>query len=193
MVGALPHLLADGFHNLGHAVRLPHAETHGVAAVATHAEIGAAAGVAVSAGRPERGARDEQTRSRDVTLFDRELEAPVGAAGITHAGEAAIEHAEHQPCGPRRHQGQWNGLEEADVHFTQDHVDMAVDQPGHQRPSAAVDDVGALGLNRFLRDLPDGLTLDQEFEAALKLAGFWLKQLEIPKQQLRHVIPRDAQ
>ena len=47
-------------------------------------------------------------------------------------------------------------------------------------------------LDRFLGDLPDGLTLDQEFEAALKLADFGLEQLEIPKQQLRHVIPRDA-
>ena len=84
-------------------------------------------------------------------------------------------------------------FEEADVHFTQDHVHMAIDQPGHQRTAAAVDDVGALGLDRFLGDLPDGLTLDQEFEAALKLADFGLKQLEIPKQQLRHVIPRDAQ
>ena len=70
---------------------------------------------------------------------------------------------------------------------------MAVDQPGHQRAAAAIDDVGALRLDRFLGDLPDGLTLDQEFEAALKLAGFGLEQLEIPKQQLRHVIPRDAQ
>ena len=59
------------------------------------------------------------------------------------------------------------------------------------RPPQSID-VGALRLDRLLGDLPDGLALDQEFEAALKLADFGLEQLEIPKQQLRHVIPRDG-
>ena len=147
----------------------------------------------MAAGRADRSARDEQARPRNIALIDRGLDAPVGAAGVAHAGEAAVEHAEHQPRGPRGHQRQRNSFEEADIHFAQGDVHMAVDQAGHQRAAAAIDDVGALRLDRFLGDLPDGLTLDQELEAALKLAGFGLEQLEIPKQQLRHVIPRDAQ
>ena len=60
-------------------------------------------------------------------------------------------------------------------------------RPPQSTTSAPCALIGLLG------DLPDGLTLDQQLEAALKLADFGLEQLEIPKQQLRHVIPRDAQ
>ncbi len=119
-------------------------------------------------------------------LLDRGLEAPVGAAGVAHAGEAAVEHAEHQPRGARRHQGQRHGFEKADVHFAQGDVDVAVDQAGHHRAPAAVDHVSALRLDRLVGSFPDGVPLDKQFTATLKLTGFGLEQLEIPEQKLRH-------
>ena len=70
-----------------------------------------------------------------------------------------------------------------------DHMDVAVDQPGHQRAPAAIDHVGARRLDRLVGHLPDGLALDQQLEAALQLADFGLKQLEIPEQKLRHCDP----
>ena len=128
VVGALAHLLARFLAHLGHAVRRAHPEAHGVAAMAAHAEIGAPARIAVSAGRADRGARDEQPRPRNVALLDRGLQTPVGAAGVADAGEAAVEHAEHQPRGARGHQGQRHGFEVADIDLAQGDVDVAVDQ-----------------------------------------------------------------
>ncbi len=58
---------------------------------------------------------------------------------------------------------------------------MAVDQPRHQGAPAAIDDIGALGLDRLRGDFPDGLAFDQQLMTALKLTDLGLEQLEIPE------------
>ena len=143
----------------------------------------------MSASRTDRSARNEQPRARNVGLLERRLHAPVRAARVAHRGEAAVEHREHQPSGARRHQGQRHGFEVADIHLAQHHVDMTVDQAGHQRPPAAVDHIGARRLDRLVGGLLDGLAFDQQLVPALKLPDFRLEQLEIPKQKLRHLYP----
>ena len=56
---------------------------------------------------------------------------------------------------------------------------MAVDQAGHQRPLAAVDDGGRCQLDRFGRDFPDGVTFDDHFAAADQFAGLRIEHFEI--------------
>ena len=63
---------------------------------------------------------------------------------------------------------------------------MAVDQAGHQRAAAAIDHLGAFGLDRLVRALADAVALDQDLEPVLKLAQLGLEHLEVPEQQLRH-------
>ena len=142
LVAALAHFLAHRAADLGNAVGDAHGERHGVAAMTAHAEVGAAAAVAMAAGRADRASGDEQPRSRQQPFVGRFLQAPIGAAGVAHAGEAAVEHPAHQLGGARRHQRQRHVLHVADHDLGQHHMHMAVDQAGHQRAPAAVDDVG---------------------------------------------------
>ncbi len=56
---------------------------------------------------------------------------------------------------------------------------MAVDQAGHQRAPAAVDDVRSRELDRLGRDLPDLVALDHQLVAAAQFAGVGIEHLEI--------------
>jgi hypothetical protein len=117
--------------------------------------------------------------SGNVGLFHGGLQAPVGAAGVAHGREAAVDHAEHQPRGACRHQRQRHGFEVADVHLAQRDMDMAVDQARHQGTPAAIDHVGALRLDRLVGNLNDGIALDQQFVARLQRADLRFEQLKI--------------
>ena len=147
--------------------------------------IGAAAAVAVPAGGAERLAGDEQPRPRQQPLVGRLLEAPVGAAGVAHAGEAAIEHGAHEHGGARRHQRQRHVLEPRDGDLGQHDMHVAVDQARHQRAPAAVDHVGARRLDRLGRDLLDLLALDQQLVAAAQLVVLGVEHLEVLEEILR--------
>ena len=97
LVGALAHLLA---HRLAHLVGAV-GDGHGCrpwrcSSRTRRAVVGAAARIAVAAGRADGAAGDEQPRARDQAGLDGGLDAPVGAAGVAHRGEAAIDHALHQ-------------------------------------------------------------------------------------------------
>src|SRR3954469_3813173 len=59
-------------------------------------------------------AGNEQPRPRQQPLVGGLLQAPIGAAGVPHAGEAAVEHLVHQTGGARRHQRQRYVLHVAD-------------------------------------------------------------------------------
>ncbi len=139
LVAALAHFLAHRAADFGNAIRDSHGERQGVAALTAHAKVGAAAAVAVASGRTDRASGDEQPRPRQQPFFRRFLQAPIGAAGVTHAGKAAVEHPAHQLGGARRHQRQRDVFHIADHDVGQHHMHVAVDQAGHQRAPAAVD------------------------------------------------------
>ena len=58
-------------------------------------------------------------------------------------------------------------------------MDMAVDQAGHQRAPAAVDDTGGCKLDRFGRDFPDRVAFDDQFVAAAQFPGLGIEHFEI--------------
>ena len=119
--------------------------------------------------------------------LDRGLDAPVGAAGVAHRGEAAIDHAAHQLGRLGGQQGERHALEIADVHLGQEHMDVAVDQPRHQGAlAAAVHHLGVARLDRLGRHFFYVLALDQHLVAAARLVPARVEQAEILEQNLRH-------
>jgi hypothetical protein len=56
---------------------------------------------------------------------------------------------------------------------------MAVDQAGHQRAPAAVDDAGLCKLDRLGRDFLDGVGFDDQFVAAEQFPGLRIEHFEI--------------
>ena len=56
---------------------------------------------------------------------------------------------------------------------------VAVDQAGHQRAPAAVDDAGLGKLDRLGRDFPDRVALDDQFVAAAQFPGLGIEHFEI--------------
>ena len=145
--------------------------------------VGAAAGIAVAAGRADRLAGDEEARAGDQARLDGGLDAPVGAAGVAHRGEAAIDHAAHQLGRLGGQQGERHALEMADVHFRQEDVDVAVDQARHQRALAAVDHPAPCDALIGLSDTSlMSVAFDQDLVAAARLVPARIEQAEIPKQ-----------
>ena len=187
LVGALAHLLAHQLAHLVGAVGDRHAVDHGVAAAAGRAgDVGAAARIAVAAGRADGAAGDEEARAGDQAGLDGGLDAPVGAAGVAHRGEAAVDHALHQVGRPRRQQGQRHVLEVADVDLDQEDMDVAVDQARHQGALAAIDHLRLGRLDRLGRHFLDGVALDQDLVAAARLVPARVEQVQILEKYLRH-------
>ena len=183
LVGALAHLLAGGLAHLVRAVGDAADEHHAVAAETGRADVGAAVAVVVAAGRTDRAAGDEEARARDQARFDGGLGPPVGAAGIAHGGEAAIEHALQAPGGARHHQRQRHRLHAVDVDLAVMGMDVAVDQARHQGALAAIHDLGLGRLDRLGRDFLDAVALDQHFVAATRLFPARIEQIEILEQE----------
>ena len=77
------------------------------------------------------------------------------AAGVAHGGEAAVEHGAQPRRRARGDQRQRQRLHEADIDLAVDGVDVAVDQPRHQRAPAAVDDIGLGRLDRPVAEFLD--------------------------------------
>ena len=188
LVGALAHLLAGGLPYRVGPVGDAANEDHAVATQAGWPDIGAPVAVVVAAGRADRAAGDEEARARDQARFDGRLGAPVGAAGIAHRGEAAIEHA-FQPAGrARHHQGERHGLHPVDIDFAVMGMHVAVNQARHHRALAAVDHLSLGGLDRLRRDFPDDIAFDQDFVAAARLLPAWIEEGEVLEQE-RHLYP----
>jgi hypothetical protein len=117
---------------------------------------------------------------------------PVGAAGVAYGREAALQHAAHRVHRARRHEGQRNALEPAERDLAQHHVDVAVDQAGHQRSPAAIDDLGRGRRNRPVRHLLDEPVLDQQLEPGLKLVPRRIQHLEVAEEVLGQAPSPDA-
>ena len=66
---------------------------------------------------------------------------------------------------------------------------MAVDEPRHQRPAAAIDDGRVARPDGPLRDFADGLALDQDLASADQLVPFGVEHPEVPEQGLGHLPP----
>ena len=96
LVGTLPHLFARRTAHLGDTIRHIHSIGHGVAAMAAQAVIGSAARVRMPACRADRLTGNKQARAGHIMAIHRLLDPPIGTAGITHAGKAAVDHALHQ-------------------------------------------------------------------------------------------------
>ena len=169
LVHTLPKLLAHRRANGVDTIGDLQAEAHRVAALAgTQPGIGAPARVGMAAGGSDGAPGDEHARTGQKTLRDPVAHAPVRAARIAHRREASIDHRPHQRRGADRHQRQRNRFEIADVHFRQHHVNVAVDQAGHQRAALAVDHVGIARLDRLRGDFPDRVAFDEDRNAALE-------------------------
>src|SRR5205814_9037784 len=85
MIGALTHFFTNRASHLGHTVSDAHGKNHGVAAVASQAEIGAPSAVGMAAGWADRPPGNEQTGAGAQPLFRRFLEAPVRTPGVANA------------------------------------------------------------------------------------------------------------
>ena len=119
--------------------------------------------------------------------FDGGLDSPVGAAGIAHGGEAAIEHGAQSRRCARRDQGQRHRFHEANIDLAVDGVHVAVDQSRHQRALAAVDDIGLGCLDRRLAEFLDRVAFGKQLVPAAQFAERGFEQFEIPEQDLpRH-------
>jgi len=186
VVAALAHLLAHGLAHFGNAVGKTHGEVQRIAAVAARAVVGAPTPIAVATGRAERLAGDEQPRTGQQPLVACLLEAPIGAAGITHGRKAAIQHGAHQHGGARRHQRQRHVLEPRQRYLRQHDVHMAVDQSRHQRAATTIDYAGVRRGDGPLRDLPDLVAFDQQLVAADQLVVLGVEHREVLEQILRH-------
>ena len=151
MVGALAHLLARGLADFIGAVGDGGFELQAVAAGAFAAHVGAPARIRMTARRADRLAGDIKPWTRDMSGFDRRLDAPVGPSGVADGGETAIEHGAQPARRARGDQGQRQHLHEADIDLAVDGVDVAIDQSRHQGALAAVDDIGPGRLDRRRR------------------------------------------
>ena len=145
LVAALAHLLAHRLAHLGDAVGDAHGERQGVAAMAARAEIGAAAAVAVAAGGadarlPAMNSRGPGNSPLSVASFRPQSAPPVSRTLVKPRSSIL----RIRRGGARRHQRQRHVFHGADHDLGQHHMDMAVDQAGHQRAPAAVDHTGGL-------------------------------------------------
>src|SRR5258705_11439923 len=136
------------------------------------------------AGGADRLTGDIKTWPGDMPGFDRGLDAPIGAAGVTHGREAAVEHGAQPRRRARVDQRQRQHLHEAYIDLAVDGMHVAIDQPRHQRALAAVDDISVSRLDRPLAEFLDGIALDEQLIAAAQLAERRLEQFEVPEQDL---------
>ena len=139
--------------------------------------------VAVTAGDGDDGAGRIDARAGDDALVDGALEPERRPAQVANGGEPAQQRV--------RRLGAGHQVDVADVPREQrrgrrphqHRVPVHVDQPGHQRAPAAVDDVGvgeALGRNRVFRDLLDRVPADENVHGGAqrsllpsKMRTFW--------------------
>ena len=187
LVDTLAKLLAHRGANGIDAIDDLKAETHRIAALASPRPcIGAPARVGMAARGPNGAPRDEHARTGQETLRHPVAHAPIRAAGITYRRETAIDHRAHQSRGADRHHGQRDGFEISDVHFGEHHVNMAIDQAGHQRAAFAVDHVGIARLDRARGDFADRLAFDEHRNPALERSQMRIEQIGVLEQDLRH-------
>ena len=138
--------------------------------------------VAVTAGDGDDGAGRVDARAGDDALVDGALEPERRPAQVANGGEPA-----HQRV---RGLGACHQIEVADVPREQrrgrrphqHRVPVHVDQPGHQRAPAAVDDLGvgaAIGWNRICRDLLDRVPADENVHAGAQRVALAVEDADV--------------
>ncbi len=140
----------------------------------------------MAAGLRQRLAGREDTRPGHQPRGHGLRQAPVGAAGIAHRGEAAVEHAFHDR--QRADRNQYVGLHRVQAQVGQrgQHVHMAVDQAGHHGLATRID---ALCVGRIdaRADRDDALALDENIMAAQQLAHAGVEHIAAVEEDLRNL------
>ena len=147
---AAPQLLARGqSHGVGTVDDLR--ETERFAA----ARIVAGTHVAVAAGLRERFSAEEDSRPLDEAFIDRTGQPGVGARGVAHAREAALQRAFEQRPGSMRAQRGRGCVDLANGTAGRIRVEMRVDQTRHDEAAACVDEPYVRNVEFLRRDLDD--------------------------------------
>ena len=142
-----------------------------LAASAADDRAGARPQIAVPAGLAQRLTRRKHPRPPNEPLLDRLGEPAIGPAGVADRGEAALQHAFEHACSLQRHQAD-RPLRQPRQHLVDgDHMDMRVDQPGHQGAAPEIDRLGGGADDRPVRDLADSSALDQHVATLAALLG----------------------
>ncbi len=113
------------------------------------------ADVGMTAGLDERLAANKETRPFNDLFSDSALEAGVGAAEVTHAGEPPQKHLLHDAGGMQRDVRIRQAREVGRIGEWRHDVDVTVDEARHQGLAAQVDAVGGGILDRLVRNLLD--------------------------------------
>ena len=171
LVRAGADLLARRSAHLAHAIGDPteHAQAGARAQdVLPHADR---AHVAVSAGLRDRLPGDQQPRPLEVPALDRLDQPVVGACGIAHGGEAALEHPFHDVLRLRRDQRGRHHRELQEVGHGRGHMHVCVDQARQQRAPAEVHHPGIVDRGGVVQHIHDPVILDDDGAVRAQAAG----------------------
>jgi len=142
--------------------------------------------VAVPAGHRHDAPGIEEARCADQPFLDRAPQRPVATADVAHRREAAVERvAEHA----YRMRGAVRGAHRVDtleIHVGGIGVDVQVDQPRHQRPSAEVDAPRFGSGDRLVRHLLDCAFLDCDRHTVRAIGAGPVEEAGVFKDGDRH-------
>jgi hypothetical protein len=184
LAGAAPQFLPDGALHLGHPVGDgPH---HGViVARAGRAAAAAHPQVPVAAGLGDRPAGREQARPLEVSLVDGTGQARVGAGGIPHGGEAAVEHAAENLLRAGRDVVGRDAVRRVPVGRVVDDVYVGIDEARHDHLAAQVERLLARRLVQPRADLGDAVTRQAYVQVRAELAALGVKDGRVRQQHRR--------
>jgi len=74
----------------------------------------------------------------------------------------------------------------ADIDLVEEHVEVAVDQPGHERAAAQVDAGGGGRLDRPIGNVLDALAFDQDLDPVHEFAAARIEEASAGKQEGGH-------
>jgi hypothetical protein len=146
----------------------------------------------MAASLAERAPGDEEARPRDDPGFDRQRQRVVGAAGIAHRREAALEHGAQDRHGLERHDRIGQCRVGAEVEGRRDDMHVAVDQPRHQRASADIHDSRTVQGDGPFRNLADRAVLDDHVAALPPVRGLRIEDGGIAKDDEAQDSPGDS-
>jgi hypothetical protein len=118
--------------------------------------------VGVAAGLGQRAPGIEQARALDEAGLDRHGQAVVGAAGVTHGGEAALQRRLQQHPGVLVQERARHGLQPGEIRVGRHGVEVRVDEAGHEGAALEVDDLSIADLDRCIGNFLHALALDED-------------------------------
>ncbi|MNS70036.1 hypothetical protein D3C72_1033720 [compost metagenome] len=183
----LAHGLAHVVDAVGHAADVARAKAAAAKAHGTQV-VGTRTRVAVAARLADGAARDEQARPLHRAFVDGALQAPAGAARITHGGEAPAQHGRHDGHGAHHHQRIGQHALRAQVQLRGQHMHVQVDQARHQRAAGGVDYLRRCAGDGLVRHFLDDAILDQHVVAFLQVSQQGVEQVRVLEQYGCHGI-----